>query len=386
MKLIAQILLPISLVLLAMLAFKKLAASKKPRPARSVDEVVLQADMVTVAPADHRPPVRSYGTVKSYFESVITPQVSGRIIEVAPAFRVGSEVKKGTVLARLDEADYVAALAREKSNLSQAKRAWAEEKIRAKQAVEDWEASGRDKSTASDFVLRQPQLASAEAGIESAEAAVDKAEIDIQRTQIMAPYDALVLERTASEGNFASPQLSLGVLVATERVEIRLPLTAAQAMRVELPGAASREKTGRALEVTLTGSAQSTQKWYGELVRTEPAVDVQSQVTYVIVEVKTPYAEESRPLRIGTFVNASIPAKLITGAYKLPESALVNDRFVWALNADDQLCRLTAHRVHSDDGHVFLTLMTEGLKPPLRIVSRPLTNFKSGDLVEPQEK
>ncbi len=386
MKLAAQIILPLLLILLALLGFKMLAASKQEKPSRVPDEVVTQAEIVTVSPADHSPPVLSYGTVQSYFETTLTPQVSGRIIGVAPEFRVGRLVPKNTVLARIDDTDYVAAKEREQTNLATAQRTLAEEEIRSKQAAEDWLASGRALATASDFVLRKPQLKAAKASIASAEAAVAKAEADIQRTVIVAPYDAVVLNRTASLGNFASPQQSLGVLVATERVEIRLPLTADQVVRVEMSGLAAGASPGEQADITLTSSARPGLTWQGILTRIDPAVDAKSQVTYVIVEVEDPYATGRQPLAIGTFVNASLPGKAIRGAYQLAESALVNDSYVWALDKDNHLLRLPAERVHSHAGNVFLALTADAIQPPLRVVTRPLTNFKAGMKVEPLAK
>lgn len=386
MKLAAQIILPLLLILLALLGFKMLAASKKAKPTRVPDEVVTQAEVVTVSPADHSPPVLSYGTVQSYFETTLTPQVSGRIIGVEPEFRVGRLVQEGTVLARIDDTDYVAAKAREESNLAIAERTLKEEEIRSKQATEDWLASGRPLASASDFVLRQPQLKAAKASIASAQAAVAKAEADIKRAVIKSPYDAIILTRTASLGNFASPQQSLGMLVATERVAIRLPLTADQAARVEMPGLAAGAPAGGEAAVMLTSSARPGVTWQGELTRIDPAVDAKSQVTYVIVEVEDPYANETQPLAIGTFVNASLPGKAIRGAYRLAESALVNDSYVWALDKENHLLRLPAKRVHSYAGSVFLALSPDAIQPPLRIVTRPLTNFKAGMKVEPLAK
>ncbi len=386
MKLAAQIILPLLLILLALLGFKMLAASKKAKPSRVPDEVVTQAEVVTVSPADHSPPVLSYGTVQSHFETTLTPQVSGRIKKISAEFRVGRMVGKDDVLAEIDDTDYVAAKAREMSNLATAERTLKEEEIRSKQATEDWLASGRPLATASDFVLRQPQLKAAKASIASAQAAVAKAEADIKRAVIKAPYDAVVLTRTASLGNFASPQQSLGMLVATTLVEIRLPLTADQAARIELPGLVADVKSEEEEGVTLTSSARPGVTWQGELARMDPAVDAKSQVTYVIVEVEDPYANETQPLAIGTFVNASLPGKAIRGAYQLAESALVNDSYVWALDAENHLLRLPAKRVHSYAGNVFLALSLDAIRPPLRIVTRPLTNFKAGMKVEPLAK
>jgi len=387
MKFALKIIVPFVFIGLALLGVKILIINKKPLPARAPEVVVAQADVISVEQKDHRPPVISYGTVQSYFETTLVPQVSGQIKEVSQEFRAGKMVQKDTVMARIDNTDYVAALALENSNLAIARRTLAEEQIKAEQAAKDWLASGRDLASATDFVLRKPQLAAAQAAIESTEAAVRKAEVDIERTIVRAPYDAVVLSRTASAGNFASQQQSLGKLVATERVEIRLPLTANQAARVNLPGLGNKDSADE-LEVIVHSATKVGSHWQGKLVRTELAVDARNQVTYVIAEVESPYAAIPQPLIVGTFVNVTIPAKMIPGAYQVPESALVNDSLVWVLDGENQLCRIAAERIHSHEGNVYLHLSAADLaagkiKPPLRIVIRPLANFKSGKKVKP---
>lgn len=387
MKFALKLIIPFVFIALAWLAVKVLVMNREANPPRKPVAIIPQADVVRVEEGDHQPPVVSYGTVQSYYETTVTPQVSGQIVELAAEFRVGNLVGKGAVLAQIDDTDYLAAHALESSNLATAKRTLAEEEIRAQQAAEDWVASGRDLAQASDFVLRKPQLSSARAVISSSEAAVQKAQADIARAVIRAPYDAVVLSRTASVGDYATQQQSLGSLVATERVEVRLPLTADQASRVNLPGRAGEEGPGQ-VSVTLSSASKKGVRWQGRLVRTEPAVDPRNQVTYVIAEVLNPYAAKPEPLVVGTFVNVSIPAKTISRAYKVPESTLVNDSFVWCLTGENKLCRVSAVRVHGDRTSVFLQLPAEELrackiKSPLRIVTRPLSTFKSGDEVKP---
>ncbi|MBT8043937.1 MAG: efflux RND transporter periplasmic adaptor subunit [Verrucomicrobiae bacterium] len=387
MKLILKILIPFVFIGLAVFIVGIMIKSKKEKPARKPVMVVPHAEFINVAIEDHYPPVVSYGTVQSYFETMLTPQVSGQIVEVSPGFRVGKLVKKDTVLARIDDTNYVAALAQQKANLIIAQRTLAEEKIQAKQAAGDWVASGRDLATASDFVLRKPQLAAAEATIESTRAAIKKAEVDIERTVIRAPYDAVVLERDAAVGNYASQQQSLGRLVATDKVEVRLPLTAVQTARVHLPGVSAKNDP-RPTQVTLSSAAKPDVQWNGALTRTEPAVDPKNQVTYVIAEVLDPYLADPAPLVVGTFVNVSIPAKTITDACMVPESALVNDSYVWVIGSSNLLSRIPSERVYSHDGSVYLRLSTKELeinkiKSPIRIVTRPLANFRTGEKVKP---
>ena len=386
MKFILKLIIPVVFIVLAFMFVKILISQKKPNLSRVPDVIAPQVDIIAVDQKDHQPPILSYGTVQSYFETTLTPQVSGQITEVAEEFRVGNMVNKGALLARIDDTDYTAVLAQESSNLSTAKRTLVEEEIKAKQAAQDWQASGRNLNSAADFVLRKPQLEAARANIQSAMATEAKAKADIQRTMIRAPYDAVVLERMASLGNYANQQQPLGKLVATERVEVRLPLTADQAVLVDLPGL--HQKNSARLAVTLTSATKAGAEWQGQLMRTEPSVDPKNQVTYVIAEVEGPYQAKPEPLVVGTFVNARIPGRVIPDSYKIPEAALVNDAYVWVVSNEDKLCRITAKRVYGHEAHVYLRLSgkeleASAIKPPLHIVTRPLATFKHGKDVKP---
>ena len=390
MKLFLKLIIPVVFIILAFLFVKVLISKKRPDEARVAQVVAPQVDVIAVELKDHQPPILSYGTVQSYFETTLTPQVSGQIIEVAAEFRVGNMVKKGALLARIDDTDYTAILAREGSVLTDAKRTLIEEEIKAKQAAQDWTDSGRDLSSASDFVMRKPQLKAARASIESATAAEAKAKADIERAMIRAPYDAVVIERMASVGNYASPQQALGKLVATEKVEVRLPLTADQVAIVDLPrmGGVISEQNPKQEKVIFTSATEADAEWQGELVRTEPSVDPKNQVTYVIAEIENPYEAMPKPLVVGAFVNARIPGRVITNSYKVPEAALVNDAYLWAVDSEDRLCRVEAQRVYGYTTNVYLNIADKvledfKLKAPLRVVTRPLATFKHGKDVKP---
>lgn len=370
MKVALKIIIPIAIIAFALLGFKFLGSLRPEPKSRQSPPVVPVVEVFPVSPEDHAPPVRSYGTVGSYFETALTPQVGGRITYVSEKFRVGETVDTEHLLVKIDPTDFKAALAQEESNLTVAERTYAEEEIRAEQAAGDWEASGRNLSKASDFVLRKPQLAAAQANIASAKAAIAKARADLDRTEVRAPFPSVISARSASPGNQASPQASLGTLVSTEKVEIRLPLTADQIARISLPSAAK-----------LTSPLKPGTSWDAKLVRMEPVVDQQNQVIYAVAEVEKPFEGDKPPLAVGIFVNAEITANPIGQSYRIPEAALVNDSFFWVVDENEELASTQAERLHSDDGFVFLK-PAAGISGELAVVSRPLSNFKTGTKVK----
>ena len=366
MKTALKIIIPLAIIVLAVLGFRFLV-SLKPAPKTMVPPPVVPAvDVITLSAEDHSPPVLSYGTVGSYFETDLTPQVSGKITFVSPKFRVGETVDTEHLLVKIDPSDYRAALATAGANLTVAERAFEEEKIRAEQAQGDWLASGRDIAKATDFVLRKPQLAAARAGIDSAKAAIEKARADLERTEIRAPFPAVITARNASPGNQASPQASLGALVSTEKAEIRLPLTADQAARVVLPAKA-----------VLTSPLKPGASWEAELVRMDPTVDTRNQVIYAVAEIDNPFGAGKEPLPVGIFANASILAKPIGASFRVPEAAYVNDSYVWTVDGEGMIARMEAERIYAFEGHVYLKA-PDGVAGPVEVVALPLGNFRAG--------
>jgi len=374
MKIALKIIIPIAILVLAFAGFKFLGTLKPKPKSQQPPPVVPLVNLAMVSPEDHMPPVISYGTVTSYFETGLTPQVSGKITFVSPKFRVGEKIDTEHLLVKIDPTDYEAALAQEEADLTVAERTFAEEEIRAEQAAGDWEASGRDISKASDFVLRKPQLAATEASIKSAKASIAKARADLERTEVRAPFPAVIIAREASPGNQASPQASLGTLISTEKVEIRLPLTATQSARVSIP-----------TEAELTSPLLPGVKWQATLVRMEPTVDQQNQVMYAVAEVLDPYGEGKTALPVGMFANASINAKAISDSYRVPDAAYVDDKFIWVMDEKDELRRVKARRVHSFGGDAFLSPVEAG-QGELRVVTRPLSNFRAGMKVRSEEE
>ncbi|MEO1856478.1 MAG: efflux RND transporter periplasmic adaptor subunit [Rubritalea sp.] len=372
MKLALKFIIPLVVLVAAFGLAKKMIASKPPLESQKPPTVIPTVSTLTIDYDTHSPPVHSFGTVKSYFETAITAQVNGNITFVADTFRVGRKVRKGDTLARIDTTDYQAILARESAVLSTNKRTLEEETIRSKQAEEDWKASGRQLSSASAFVLRKPQLAAALASIASSEAAINKAQADIDRCTLKAPFDAVISARSASIGNFATPQTDVGTLVATEMAEIKIPLTPEQAARIELPNQSTAPHS-----ITLTSPTKPGSTWTALLTRTVPVIDPTNQVVFVIAEIAHPYdGKESLP--IGTFVNASIPSKEIPKAMEIPELALVNDAYLWAVDSEMKLVKINAKRLLSHNGMAYVKLVEPALTPPLTIISRPLTNFRTG--------
>ena len=86
--------------------------------------------------------VSSQGEVQPRREIAISPQISGRIAYVSPAFIDGGFVRRGDVLVRIDDADYQLARVRAQSQVASAQQALIREQAEGELARQDWEELG----------------------------------------------------------------------------------------------------------------------------------------------------------------------------------------------------------------------------------------------------
>ena len=275
-----KFILPIFILLIAasitatLVIFKPDAAEVTPqRPIASVEVIAVQPQSVQLT-------VSSQGTLLPTVETDLIAEVSGRVIKVSDSFRIGNHFRKGDSLIKIDPADYEAAAANASAGLADAKLALAQEQAQSEQAAADWQALGDGK--ASDLTLRKPQLAQAEARIASAEAKLKRAQRDLARSEIIAPYDGIVLSKQVDLGQFvtASPSNPLGRIYATGSAEIRLPITEKEATLLD-----QRTKHQRFVRLT---HGTGEHNLIAPLIRVEDNVDPSSRLLYVVARVQAP--------------------------------------------------------------------------------------------------
>ena len=112
---------------------------------------------------DVRLSVTSQGTVRPRRETQLVPEISGRVISVAPSFAEGGFFEAGEVLVTIDPFDYQQAVISARSQLAKARLRLAQEEAEAEVAQREWEDLGRGNPR--DLTLRKPQLNDARVGV-----------------------------------------------------------------------------------------------------------------------------------------------------------------------------------------------------------------------------
>jgi RND family efflux transporter MFP subunit len=297
-----------------------LSSMKKPPEEKAkVDNTPIVAiEAITLAPMTLN--VNSYGIVKPKYETELVSQVSGQVVELSNAFVRGGFVKKGQLLARIDPSDYEAALMDAQANLASAKAAFKTEMAQGKVAETEWKHITDAAPT--ELSLRKPQLAQELARVKAAQAAVLRAKRNMERTEIVAPYDAMIDSRNIGLGSFVAMGSPIGKVLSTDVAEIRLPVADNQLKFLQ--------DHGQNAEVILHAEfAGEEQQWQATIARNEGVIDNKSRMNYLVASINDPYnLNKSRQniLQFGAYVKADIQGKYLNNATLIPRHLVIDGK------------------------------------------------------------
>ena len=283
--------------------------------------------------------IYAQGVVEPLTASELITQVNGRVAWVSPNFNAGGFFKQGEPLVKLESDDYEArvglAEAREVRALAEFEHATFELK-RMRALVKDQLVSQAMLENA----VRQTRLT--EAALKEAQINLDQAERDLDRTELKAPFDAIVRSKAVDLGEFVSMGKSLAQLFAADGFEVRLPVLDTQLAYLNLPSSIdataplnSANLPSVRLSAQYAGAAAS---WDAQLVRSESEIDRRSRMVTLVARVSsTRDALSANPLPVGAFVNAEIEGITLENAFQLPRSALRQDNQVLVVDEESRL-------------------------------------------------
>ena len=206
------------------------------------------------------------GTVRSRTVAAIAPRMTARILEIK--VNAGDKVKKGDVIARLDEreikAQEQAALAALAGASAQANRAKADEQRTS--SLYSKEAATRENFDA--VVARAKET---QAGVSQATSAVNEIRTHVADTLLLAPFDGVVVKRLQQPGDMGLPGVPVVTLQTPQglRLEADVPSTCA-----------GRYRTGMAVTVRIDTLGQTVNAQIDEI---SPEVDPQTRTQLIKV-------------------------------------------------------------------------------------------------------
>ncbi|QOL26323.1 efflux RND transporter periplasmic adaptor subunit [Thalassotalea sp. LPB0316] len=325
-------LLPIAIVATTVLVIFFITSNPpSAKRGRGVPTTQLVVETKTLAPQRYQVIIESFGTVKPRTKSSLVTQVSGQILSISPNFREGGTFKKGEVLVKLDDRDYRADVKIARAAVFSAQQALAEEKARSKQALTDWNRLANGE-TPTDLVLRKPQLEAAKASLMSAQAQLEIKELALERSQVIAPFDGRVLDKQVDVGQVVSSNTQLASIYATDYVEIRLPINNNDLALMTLP---ESFKASNIIDVAFSSTLVGKQRWQGQVIRSEAAIDDSSQQLYVVAQINQPFEVNKNqpvPIKIGQYLTANIAGNVLNDALVVPNNTIYQGSYVYTVS------------------------------------------------------
>jgi RND family efflux transporter MFP subunit len=336
-----KVLLPLVVVIVGAIVAAAMIRSKEDPEIRETEVPVPTVRVKRIELRDVELVVHSQGTISPRTESVLVPEVSGRVTRVAPSFASGGFFEKDAVLLEIDAHDYRQAAVQARASVAQAELRLEQERAEAEVARTEWSDLG--EGDASPLALREPQVAEAKAAVEAARAALQRAERDLERTAVRAPYAGRIRTKEVDVGQFVTRGTPLARLYAVDYAEIRLPLPDDDLAYIELP-LIYRGESGRDVGPRVVLSARFAGKkhsWEGRIVRTEGEIDPRSRMVHAVARVKDPYARgddpDRPPLAAGLYVDAEIEGRRVSDVAVLPRSAVRGENQVLIVSEDERL-------------------------------------------------
>lgn len=314
---------------------------QRPAPAKGVP--------VRLAEVNRRPhqlTVLAQGTVEADRTVVVQPQVGGRIVWFNAKLIPGGLVAENEPLLRLEKRDYELAVRRSRTALARAESDLALEEGRRQVASFEWQEFGEGEGGADNaeaaLALRRPQLKAARASVRSARVELDGAELDLDRTEIRAPFAAVVLTEEAALGRLLTTQTQVATLAAVDRFRIEVSVPSRFLPDIALPGV-NADKGSRAVIRHDLGDTRVEKE--GRVVRLLPRLETAGRMARLLVEVDDPLelaetnnaGRQDLPLLIGAYVDVEIEVPGSRELIEIPREAVRNGDQVYVFTPEERL-------------------------------------------------
>lgn len=325
--------------------FQVMGALKTPIEATPVEREIPLVQLETAAVYSQPIPIRSEGFVKPFRQVQVSAISGGQVVELNPAIEQLGKVRRGDILARLDDRAAKANLARTQADLNSNLANLAllqKQRQRSLQLV--------NKGALSQDALDQieTQITQIDAATESLKAAVASAQVALENTLITAPFDAQVLRQIAQLGTVLGAGQPLAELFTDRELEVDLSLTEKEA---SLIGNLFEKGAAKAQVVNQFGG-QSNQ-FDGTVVRVSPQIDPTTRTLGVTVRVDQNTASSAAPLLPNAYVEVVIEGAASADIYQLPSNALRGESSVW-LAMDETLSIEPIQVVHRDQALLYV--------------------------------
>jgi len=247
-------------------------------------------------------PLSWQGTVRSRLAVKISPKLNARIIDIP--VHPGDKLKKGDIIARLDDRELRAAYNAANSALISAQAQASLARTEEKRIIELYNKQAATRQNY-DAVLAQSQTMQAQAN--QAASAAQQSKVQLGENVLYAPFDGVVGERLQEPGDMATPNQAVVSVLNPE--DLRLEANVADRC-------ASQIKLGMAATVRIDAIQQTLE---GAVDEISPEIDPQTHTQ--LFKIRLPH---SIGLQQGQFGWLELACQTEQQAVLIPAAAILN--------------------------------------------------------------
>lgn len=228
------------------------------------------------------------GTVMANEQVILSAEVAGRITSIN--FTEGREVKKGTVLVTINDAELLAQLEKVRYNIK-----LAEEREQRSRSLLQKEAISQEEY---DRVLTDLNTVKSEASLIQAQ---------LEKAKIIAPFTGNIGLRQVSEGAFVTPGQRIATLTQLQPVKIEFSIPERFAQSV-----------GKDSKVNFSIEGVN-KKYQADVYAVEPSIDPETRS----ISVRALYPNRNLELRPGSFARIEFELNHMQNALQVPAQAVI---------------------------------------------------------------
>ena len=380
--------------------FMKTGPKAQPR-VKKVNPIVVQIEQPKFS--SQQMTIRAMGEVIPARDVTLTSRVGGEVITVDPVLIPGGFVQKGQHLITIDPIDYKLVVIQRASDVAKAESDLTLEMGNQRIAQKEFEILGEEATDDElELMLRQPQLEVKNAALKNAQVKLAQAELNLVRTQTNAPFNAIVLARSANLGSQVSVTTPLAHLAGTDEFWIRLSIPVEKLQWIKIPDHISTESSTVKIILREKGLQQTVRM--GRVLSLAPDLEERGRLAILYVVIKDPLCRlpENRlhqKILIGSFVTAEIEGIELKSAIAIKRNYVRETDNLWLLDKQNKLAIRKIDIAAKNSEYVFITgglseddrIITSSLSTPvpgtpLRLLSPEIMGKPSQEKTQPGQQ
>jgi RND family efflux transporter MFP subunit len=335
---------------------KREAEAKMPKILALAANDLLVATQMQLAPT-----LALTGALEPSAQGVAKARASGTLVGAAK--REGDVVRKGEALASVDAADLRMRLAQQEGLRAQAMAQY--ETARKNRAAQK---SLLDKGFISQtaFDNTDGSYLAAKAAVDAAQAQVNLANQSIRDTSIVSPMDGIVSRRHVEPGERVTNEMTVYTIVQIDALEFAPQVPVEEAVKL---------RVGQEIQVNVPGEASARK---ATIVRIAPAAAAGTRT----IDVRARVVNPDRALKAGTPVTGSVALAAPSAVTTIPLEALrAADSAPHVFVLDGETVKRADVKLGAREEKQAVVVVTQGVKPGVRIVSARVQDLKDGQTV-----